>query len=226
MTSPADAVKLDRQNIETIHPLTPVQASLLFAALRAGQEDSADPGFLQVRCTLSGALDEAALEAAWDRLVERHAALRTSIHWRNVDRPVQVVARRARVSWTVEDLRGVARDDQERRLERWLAQDRANGLDLSRPPVLRLARFRRADAEWSLVMSCHHVLFDGWSGAILLDEVTAFHDALRGGGEPQLEAARPFGDYVRWLLRQDPTAAEAYWRDQLAGLDQDRKSVV
>ncbi|MGH7576691.1 MAG: condensation domain-containing protein [Longimicrobiales bacterium] len=220
MTSPADAVKLDRQNIETIHPLTPVQASLLFAALRAGQEDSADPGFLQVRCTLSGALDEAALEAAWDRLVERHAALRTSIHWRNVDRPVQVVARRARVSWTIEDVRGVARDDQERRLERWLEQDRANGLDLSRPPVLRLARFRRADAEWSLVMSCHHVLFDGWSGAILLDEVTAFHDALRGGGEPQLEAARPFGDYVRWLLRQDPTAAEAYWRDQLAGLDQ------
>lgn len=218
MTRAAGGLALDRRNIEAIHPLTPVQASLLFAALRAGA-DGADPGFLQVRCTLSGVLDEAAFEVAWDRVVERHAALRTSIHWRNIERPVQVVARRAQVSWTVEDLRGIARADQEGRLETWLEQDRTNGLDLSRPPVLRLARFRRADAEWSLVLSCHHVLLDGWSGAILLDEVTAFHDALRHGGEPELEAARPFSDYVSWLLRQDQASAEEYWRDQLAGVD-------
>lgn len=159
MTSAALAATLDRRNIEAIHPLTPVQASLLFAALRAGP-DGADPGFLQVRCTLSGALDEAAFEAAWDRVIERHAALRTSIHWRNIERPVQVVARRTQVSWTVEDFRGIARAEQERRLETWLEQDRANGLDLSHPPVLRLARFRRADAEWSLVLTCHHVLLE------------------------------------------------------------------
>lgn len=208
---------LDRRDIEAIYPLTPMQLSLLFAALRSGR-GSDDPGFLQVRCTIRGNLDEAAFHTAWDRLIERHAALRTSIHWQNVDRPLQLVVRRAQPSWTIADVRHLAPDAQDRHIDAWLEQDRRGGIDLSRAPLLRLARFRRTDAEWAFVMSCHHVLLDGWSGAILLEEVVLLHDALRHGRDTGLDAARPFGDYVNWLLRQDQSSAERHWRQHLAGV--------
>ena len=90
MSSAAPAGRIDRRDIEAIHPLTPMQSSLLFAALRAARSGE-DPGFLQVRCTLRGPLDERVLHDAWDRVIERHAALRTSIHWKNVERPLWTI---------------------------------------------------------------------------------------------------------------------------------------
>lgn len=207
-----------RANIEAILPLTPMQTSLLLATLRSGL-DGPDPGFLQLRCTLRGELDETAYEAAWDRVFERHAGLRTSVHWQSTDRPVQVIARRVRASWHVEDWQDVTAEAFDERLAAYLDQDRSRGLDLTRSPAMRLARFRRAPHEWVLVWSCHHVLLDGWSGAVVLGDITRMHDALRRGESLRHGAARPFADYVRWLGQQDETGAEMFWRSALSGAD-------
>src|SRR5262249_55235177 len=78
--------------IEDAYPLTPVQEGMLFHTL-----DDPEAGHYveQFLCRLRGELDLAALEESWHRLVARHPALRTTIHWTEFDRPYQVVHRRA-----------------------------------------------------------------------------------------------------------------------------------
>ena len=61
----------------------------------------------------------------------------------------------------------------------------------------------------------HHLLFDGWSLAIVLGEVLAHYLALDRGQKLQLPPAPPFRDYLRWLERQDAAQAAAFWRRQL-----------
>lgn len=211
MTAPA------RSDIEAILPLTPMQTALLFATLAApGRAD--DPAFLQMMCTLRGILDEACFRAAWQHVINRHAALRTSVHWEETERPLQVVARSAELSFASEDWRGLPDDVLELRFASFLDDDRNRGLDPRRPPVMRIALLRTAEDTWRLVWSCHHLLLDGWSGALVLGEVAATCDALVSGRSPALPVAPQYRDFVGWLLKQDAAHAEEHWRESLAGL--------
>ncbi|HYH46774.1 MAG TPA: amino acid adenylation domain-containing protein, partial [Thermoanaerobaculia bacterium] len=173
--------------------------------------------FLQLSCRLDGELDRAAFERAWQQVLDRHTALRTSFHWRELDRPLQVVHRQAAVPFEVEDWRALAPDEQAERLERLLAEDRRRGFDLAHPPLLRLTLCRLADARHQLVWSFHHLLFDGWSMPLVIQEVFAFYAAARRGEALQLPRPRPYRDFILWLQRQDMAAAEAFWRRTLAG---------
>jgi amino acid adenylation domain-containing protein len=68
-----------------------------------------------------------------------------------------------------------------------------------------------------LVWSFHHLLLDGWSLPLVLNEAFGCYEALARGRELEPGIARPYRDYLAWLGRQDRHAAEAYWREQLAG---------
>jgi thioesterase domain-containing protein len=210
---------MDRKNIEAIHPLSPMQQALLFNTLAA--RGRGDPGFLQLRCVLEGDLDPERYRRAWLRVMERHAALRSSVHWTEVERPLQVVFRRVDLPWTVDEWSAVPAAERQQRLDDLLRADAERGLELSRAPAMRLALVRMGPDRWQLVWSCHHVLLDGWSGALVLAEAAAIHDGLRRGAEPELPPTRPFGEYVAWLQREEVdgvAAAEDLWRRELAGL--------
>ena len=99
------------------------------------------------------------------------AALRTSVHWKNLDRPVQVVHGRVDIPWTVEDWTGLAADEQERLWRRLLDEDRSRAFDLSAPPLMRFGLCRVADDRHWFHWSQHHLLLDGWSSSIVLNDV-------------------------------------------------------
>jgi amino acid adenylation domain-containing protein len=173
--------------------------------------------FMQLSCGLEGDLDPAAFERAWQQVVDRHTALRASFHWRELERPLQVVSRRVTVPFVVEDWRPLLPGEQAERFERLLVDDRRRGFDLALPPLLRITLCRMADSRYQLVWSFHHLLFDGWSMPLVLQEVFAFYTAARRGEELDLPRPRPYRDFILWLKRQDLAAAEAFWRQALAG---------
>ncbi len=176
--------------------------------------------FMQLSCGLKGDLDPAAFERAWQQVVDRHTALRASFHWRELERPLQVVSRRVSVPFVVEDWRSLPPGEQAERFEALLVDDRRRGFDLARPPLLRLTLCRMADSpdsRYQLVWSFHHLLFDGWSMPLVLQEVFAFYAAARRGESLDLPRPRPYRDFILWLKRQDLAAAEAFWRQALAG---------
>src|SRR5207247_4697748 len=62
-----------------------------------------------------------------------------------------------------------------------------------------------------------HILLEGWSAALVLEEVFAFYRAFSRDRDIDLKPRRPYRDYILWLQRQDLSRAEAYWREALKG---------
>jgi amino acid adenylation domain-containing protein/non-ribosomal peptide synthase protein (TIGR01720 family) len=202
------------KNIEDFYPLAPLQQGMLFHSLLA-PESGVYIG--QLRCTLTGDLDVAAFRRAWERVVERHATLRTAFVVGELKEPVQVVHRQVALPLDLHDWQGLAPPEQDARLQDYLAEDARRGFALDTAPLLRLALFRTGLDEHRLVWTYHHILFDGWSLPLILREVFASYAAFRAGRIPVLPPPRPYRAYIAWLRRQDPAAAEAFWRRELAG---------
>jgi hypothetical protein len=205
--------KEKKQNVEAIYPLSPMQEGMLFHTLYA---PASGVYFQQVVCTFGGGLDAAALRRAWQGVVERHAVLRTAFVWERRDKPLQVVRRRAVLPWEEQDWRGLGPEEQEARLEAYLAADRERGFDPAKSPLMRCALMRVGDDRYEFVWSHHHILLDGWSISLLLGEVFMLYEAARGGRELQLEPPRPYRDYILWLKKQSLGEAENFWRRTLA----------
>jgi non-ribosomal peptide synthetase component F len=96
-----------------------------------------------------------------------------------------------------------------------LDHERAVGFDVTKPPLLRFVLVRLAD-RYRLVLTNHHILWDGWSLPLLLEELFALYAA--GGDDTGLPPVVPFKGYLSWLAQWDRPAAEAAWADALAGL--------
>ncbi|MDQ1558188.1 MAG: hypothetical protein QOD32_1248, partial [Pyrinomonadaceae bacterium] len=200
--------------IADIYPLSPMQQGMLFLALNA-------PGsgmyVEQVTYTLRGELDLAAFERAWQHAAARHAVLRTSLLWEDAGEPLQIVEQEVKVPFAREDWCALPHAEQETRLRAYLEADRRRGFDLAHAPLFRLAIFRVDTGAYRVVFTHHHVILDGWSIAVLLDEVIAAYGAYAAGDIPRLPEPRPYRDYIEWIVSQDQDAAEHFWRERLAG---------
>jgi len=200
--------------IEDIYELLPMQKGMLFHTLY----DSATAAyFVQSGFVIQGALNVRAFKRAWQRILSRHAILRISIHWKEIEKPVQVVHREVSLLWDEPDWRGLSSLEQEKRLEVYLKADQERGFDLSSAPLMRMALIRTADDAHYFIWSRHHILQDTWSALLLLDELFTLYKAEINDRELQLPLPRPFVDYITWFQRQNLSEAEIYWRRVLKG---------
>jgi amino acid adenylation domain-containing protein len=171
----------------------------------------------QLICALHEDLNILAFKRAWERVVERHSVLRTSFRWEGLDEPLQDVHRHVQIPMEAQDWRDIPAQQQEDRLRAYLQADRQRGFDLTEAPLIRLALFRVADAEYRFIRTCHHAVLDGGSLLLLLKELFAFYEAFCDGQDLELKQPLPYRNYIDWLRRQDFTKAESFWRRILKG---------
>ncbi|MEE4547011.1 condensation domain-containing protein, partial [Streptomyces sp. V4-01] len=202
--------------VEDILPLSPLQQGLLVHS--AIDEQDAAVYNSQFFADLAGRLDPAALRAAVEGLLRRHPNLRAGFRYQGLDQPVQVIRRHARSPWRSMDLTGLPASEAAAALDRVMAEERTTPFDLARPPLLRVVLIRLAADLHRLVLTNHHILLDGWSMPLVLEDLFALYEA--GGDGSGLAAVPPHRAYLEWLAVQDRPAAEAAWRESLAGLDQ------
>jgi amino acid adenylation domain-containing protein len=201
--------------LEEIVPLSPLQEGLLFHALY--DREGEDVYTVQVVLDLAGPVDAGVMRAAAEGLLRRHPNLRAAFMLLS-GRPVQVIPRRVELPWADVDLRGVDAG-QQAAFERWLDADRARRFDPASPPLIRFALIRLGAERFSLVMTNHHILLDGWSLPVLIGELLELYQAE--GDDSRLEPVlTPYRDYLAWLAAQDSAAAEAAWAEALAGLEE------
>lgn len=199
--------------VEDVYRLSPVQEAMLFHSLL----DPAGAVYTeQIALAIEGRLDIQAFRDGWAAVARAHPVLRTAVLWEDVPHPVQVVHRNVEVQLEVLDWRAVV--DADTALTQHLDLSRQIGVLRDQPPLWRLSLARVGDESWLLVWTHHHVLLDGWSAAIVLDEVLDAYAAAQAGEPPDIAPHRPYRDYIAWLRRVDPDRARRYWRDQLAGV--------
>jgi amino acid adenylation domain-containing protein len=172
---------------------------------------------MPVALSLRGELDRDALVRALDRIVERHEALRTTFQLLDGE-PAQTVTHTARFPLTEHDLR--ASTDEE--LRRLVVEEAGAAFDLARGPLIRGRLIRRADDEHVLAVTMHHIVSDGWSMGVLVNELSALYGAFsRHEADPLPPLPVQYPDYAAWqrkwvegeVLREQAD----YWKRTLSG---------
>ena len=206
---------MSKPDIEAIYPLSYMQQVLLFHHIH----EDPDQGFVQVECSMTGKLDLQLLEEAIAKTVQRHQALRTSIHWEKIKKPVQIVHPIAPIRFTVNDWRPYTAGQQAEKLKSLKASDHANGLDLTVAAVSTFTLIHQHDEQYLLLWNCHHIVLDGWSAAIILKDVFHYYDHLSKATRADLATLPDYRSYLNWLQQQDITAAGNYWKQVLEGFE-------
>ncbi|WP_169730158.1 non-ribosomal peptide synthetase, partial [Chitinimonas koreensis] len=166
---------------------------------------------------LDGELDVAALQHALQAIVDRHEALRTCFPL--VDgQPEQRVLGRFELAIEQADLRGG--DDAGSRRE--LASHFARPFALEQTPPLRVLLLQLTDQDHLLQVAMHHIVSDGWSVGLFLNELSRLYAAaLAGESNPLPPLAIQYPDYAAWqrgwLAGGRFERQQAFWRDTLAG---------
>ncbi|KAK1912605.1 hypothetical protein P3342_004541 [Pyrenophora teres f. teres] len=184
---------IDASLIEDVYPCSPLQEGLMsLTAKRAGDY------IMQSVLELRADVDEDALRAAWEDVVQSTAALRTRIVQHNELGLLQVVVKK-NIQWTESEA-----------LEEYLKEDKAVSMGLGDP----LARYALIKEAWGgkrwFVWTIHHALYDGWSLPRVLHAVKQVYSGA------VLERQPSFNAFIQYLGQQDLEAAAAYWQTALA----------
>ena len=162
-------------------------------------------------------VDIPALRRAFQALVDRHPALRTTFSVRS-GKPAQRVHPQLAVHFVEIDASAWDSEVMKARL----LDEAYRPFDLERGPVLRVNLFTRSAKDHVLLLVVHHIVIDFWSLALLLTELGALYPAEKAGVKAPLPALdSQYTDYVRWqaemLAGPEGERLWAYWRKQLAG---------
>ncbi|KAB0511213.1 non-ribosomal peptide synthetase [Pseudomonas extremorientalis] len=168
------------------------------------------PGALR----LSGRLDKAALQRSFDTLVARHASLRTRLHLDGEQRAQEVLEH------GVIEIAEHAVD--ETQLQAWVEAEIARPFDLQHGPLLRVSLLAVSEEEHVLVLVQHHIVSDGWSMGVMVQELMQLYAAYSQGQDCAL-APLPiqYADYALWQRSWMEAGEKArqleYWRELLSG---------
>jgi len=163
---------------------------------------------------LKGVLDTSALQRALDTLVARHESLRTHF-LQGAERTLQVISPRVRIEL-------VLADTDEASLKAQVEARIAQPFDLRQGPLMRASLLRLAEDEHVLVLVQHHIISDGWSMQVMVDELVQLYAAYSQGQDLQLPAMPiQYADFALWQ-REWMAAGERdrqldYWRELLGG---------
>ncbi len=162
---------------------------------------------------MNGPLQLNAFRAAWQALMQRHAVLRSAFLWEELDDAYQVVQQEVALPLTELDWQD--RAEPQAALEQLALEQRAQPLELNDSPLMRVCLVRLAPERWHLIWTFHHILMDGWSVGIAVQEWLALYYEQAYGRPADLAPTRPYRDYIAWLAEQDMVATEGFWREQL-----------
>lgn len=176
---------------------------------------------IHVGLRLTGSLDVAVLAGGLSAIVRRHEVLRSRFVSEG-GTPSQVVMDARAVKFETTDLRHLspaARDPEARRLAELEA---ARPFDLATGPLFRASLLRLADREHVMLITMHHIVSDGLSGAIVVRELAAFYGQAVAGGEPPAELPIQYADFAEWQRSQFGSGENfdrqlAFWKERLGG---------
>ncbi len=203
-----DRLPVPLRELEDLYALSPMQQGILFHSLIQAEGGSY---INQMRLAVQS-LHPQRFQAAWQATLQAHPILRSGFIWQDdLEHPVQVVYRERALPLRVEDWRG--RPDAMLALDALADEEQARPFDVLQAPLLRLVLVQTTELDWEIIYTHHHVLMDGWSNSRVLGEVLQ-----RYSGQAPAPAITQYRDYIGWLQRQDRAASEAFWREQLSGL--------
>ncbi|AKF95949.1 hybrid non-ribosomal peptide synthetase/type I polyketide synthase [Brevibacillus laterosporus] len=210
-----DRNHIDRKNLEDILSLTPTQEGMLFHYLEA---PSSEDYFEQLSLRLMGNIQIDHFESAWQYVVENNEMLRTVFRWQNVSQPIQIVLKQYKPEIKFVDLSDLSDESQQEALETVKSKNKADKFDLHRVPF-RIILCKLGEEIHEMIITNHHIIYDGWSNGILLKEFLIAYNELYNDGYLSKVSKVKFKEYVKKLQLADKSKQETFWKSYLSGFD-------
>ena len=210
-------------------PLQPVERNenlpLSFPQERLWLLDQLAPGSssynIPIGFRVTGPLNVPALEQSLNAIVQRHEALRTT--FATLDgQTVQVISPALTLTILVVDVRDMPETQRETQALQLVIKEAQQPFNLSQGPLLRATLLQLGEEEHMLLLSVHHIVFDGWSAGVLFQELSALYEAFLTGKPKALpELPIQYVDFSvwqrQWLQGEFLTSLLEYWKQQLGG---------
>ena len=199
-------------------PLSPVQERMWHAFLQNPKLPIYNASF---RWQLEGMLDPRLIELSFEEIVRRHEVLRA--HFGLVDgEPRQLIAPDMKVRIARTDLSGMPAAERDTEFDRMSAIEAQTCFDLKTGPLLRIGLIRMEAKRHVLTLTLHHIICDGWSIGIIMEELQKIYAAFaEGRPSPLPELPIQYGDFVMWqqefLQRDEIRQQLAFWKKKLDG---------
>ncbi len=198
--------------------LTHLQEGILFHYL---QEPKSAQYFEQLSLEISGEINLELFKTAWHTVIQTNEMLRTVFRWEKMEKPTQIILKEHTCDITFYDLTDEATNRQKSRLQEIKDKDKQTPFDLQEVPM-RIMLCKLGTHDYEMIISNHHIIYDGWSNGIILKEFFRAYYGL-SAGKPALLPDKPsFKEFIKWLQNEDKYEKDkqkAFWRDYLAGLD-------
>ena len=170
---------------------------------------------------LTGRLNTDALEWGINEIIRRHESLRTT--FRLVDnQPVQVIAEQLTLKMPIVDLQTFPAEEREAKVMRLATEEAQRLFDIETGPLVRARLLRLNAEECVLIFTMHHIISDGWSMGVLVNEMAALYKSyIDGQPSPLAELPVQYADFAEWqrewLTKGNLERQLQYWKQQLGG---------
>ncbi|WP_414754485.1 amino acid adenylation domain-containing protein [Anabaena sp. CCY 9910] len=173
----------------------------------------------QVALKLHGQLNIVALEQSLNRIIARHEVLRTNFRIIN-EQPVQVIADSLTLSVPIVDITEIPATEREIACQKLASQAANQPFDLVNSPLIRASVIKLTEVEHALLLTIHHIIFDGWSMGVLMGELAIIYSALCNNLSVNLpELPIQYADFAIWQRQFLQTGVLEtqldYWKQQL-----------
>ncbi|MGD9899867.1 MAG: amino acid adenylation domain-containing protein [Calditrichaceae bacterium] len=210
-------------------PLVPTERTagipLSFAQQRLWFLDQLEPGniFYNIPSTLilKGTLDLAALEKSVQTIISRHESLRTI--FKTIDgKPEQIILPKNDFKLKMVDLSSINEPGKSKQAGDLATKEAKKPFDLTSGPLFGMLIIKLSDESHLAVFTLHHIIADGWSVSLLIDEIAACYEAYTSGREPSLsDLPVQYADFATWQqtwLKDDVLEQQiTYWKKKLSG---------
>jgi hypothetical protein len=207
------------KNIEDIIALTPMQQGMLFLYLK---DPKSDKNFEQLYLEISGKIDIACFRKAWDFVIHNNEMLRTVFRWEKTNEPLQIILKQHHLNLEYFDFSSRNKNEKKKLLKDIRAKDRAEKFDLHQV-AFRVTLCKIEKEKYGMLISNHHILYDGWSNGIILKEFFIAYNDLRHNRVPVKPVKGRFKDFIHWMQSQDTDdikkKQEKFWKDYLEGFE-------
>lgn len=201
--------------IEGLYPLSGLQQGMLFHGLYDGKVGA----YLeQLSCDLIGVNLEI-FTKSWEYLIQRHSVLRSAFYYDKFNVPVQCVYKEIKLPVESLDYSLMEPSEQAEAIKLYEQEEKAKGFDFNEAPLMRLALIRLSNERYRMLWIYHHIILDGWSMPILIEEFLNSYESLSKGDKPLIREIDRYEDYIRYIERRDKKQEQSYWENYLGKID-------
>ncbi len=171
--------------------------------------------FSQLSLNISSPVNIEVFKEAWNFVIENNEVLRTVFRWDNMNKPIQIVLKEQELILEEYDFTFIDTTKKDQKIEELRRKERKERFDLSTGPLFRVSLCKLSEDNYEMILNNHHILYDGWSMGILLQEFFVAYNSFYQGNTPPRPVKNNFREYLKWLHNQDKRQQEDYWRKYL-----------